>query len=59
MSRHCDVVQGGLVGFATENKSTQPHIQKGSVFNLTEGIVFHMRQNVILVSVPWLYTCLA
>jgi uncharacterized phage protein gp47/JayE len=59
MSRHCDVVQGGLVGFATENKSAQPHIQKGSVFNITKGIVFHMLQDVILVSVPWLYPCLA
>jgi hypothetical protein len=59
MSRHRDVVQGGLVGFAAENKSAQPHIQKGSIFNFTKGIVFHMRQNVILVSVPWLYPCLA
>jgi hypothetical protein len=59
MSCHCDVVQGGLVGLATENKSAQPHIQKGSVLNITKGIVFHMLQDVILVSIPWLYPCLA
>jgi hypothetical protein len=59
MSRHGDVVQGGLVGFATENKSAQPHIQKGSVFNIAKGIIFHMLQDVILVAVPWLYPCLA
>jgi uncharacterized phage protein gp47/JayE len=58
MRRHCDVVQGRLVGFASENKSAQPHIQKGYVFNITKGIVFHMLQYVILVSVPWLYPCL-
>jgi hypothetical protein len=59
MSRHCDMVQGGLVGFSTENKSAQPHIQKGSVFNITKGIVFHVLQDIILVAVPWLYPCLA
>jgi hypothetical protein len=59
MSRHGDVVQGGLVGFATENKSAQPHIQKGSVFNIAKRIIFHMLQDVILVAVPWLYPCLA
>jgi hypothetical protein len=32
--------------------------QKGSVFNGTQGIVFHMFQDVILVSVPWLHSCL-
>jgi uncharacterized phage protein gp47/JayE len=58
MRRHCNVVQGGLVGFATEDKSAQPHIQECSVFNITKGIVFHVLQDVILISVPWLYPCL-
>jgi hypothetical protein len=58
MGRHCDVVQGRLVGFTTEEKSTQPHIQKCSVFNGTQEIVFHMFQDVILVSVPWLHSSL-
>jgi hypothetical protein len=49
------VVQGRLVGFATKDKSAQPHIQECSVFNITKGIVFHVLQDVILISVPWLY----
>jgi hypothetical protein len=59
MSRHCDMVQSGLVGFATENESAQPHVQKSSVFNIAKGIVFHVLQDIILVAVPWLYPCLA
>jgi hypothetical protein len=58
MRCHHDVVQGGLIGFPTENKSAQPHIQKGSVFNFTQGIVLHVFHNVLLVSVPWLHPCL-
>jgi hypothetical protein len=58
MRRHCDVIQGRLVGFTTEDKSAQPHIQKCSVFNGTQGIVFHVFQDIILVSVPWLHPCL-
>jgi hypothetical protein len=55
MGRHCDVVQGRLVGFTTEDKTAQPHIQKCSVFNGTQGIVFHVFRDVIFVSVPWLH----
>jgi hypothetical protein len=58
MGRHCDVVQGRLIGFTTEYESAQPHIQECSVFDGTQGIVFHVFQDVILVSVPWLHPCL-
>jgi hypothetical protein len=55
---HCNVIQGRLIGFTTEDKSAQPHIQKCLVFNSTKGIVFHVFQDVILVSIPWLHPCL-
>jgi hypothetical protein len=59
VARHCDMIQSGFVGFATEDKSAQPHVQEGSVFNFAKGIVFHVLRNIILVAIPWLYPCLA
>jgi hypothetical protein len=59
MDRHCDMIQSGFVGFATKDKSAQPHVQKGSVFNFAKGIISHVLQNIILVAIPWLYPCLA
>jgi hypothetical protein len=59
MDRHCDMIQSGFIGFATEDKSAQPHVQEGSVFNFAKGIVFHVLRNIILVAIPWLYPCLA
>jgi hypothetical protein len=58
MRRHRDVIQGRLIGFATEDKSAQPHIQKCPIFDITKGIVSHVLQDVILVSVPRLHPCL-
>jgi hypothetical protein len=58
MRRHCDVIQGRLIGFATEDESAQPHVQKCPVFNFTKGIVLHVLQDVILVSVAWFHPCL-
>jgi hypothetical protein len=52
------VIQGRLIGFATEDKSAQPHIQKCPVFDITKGIVSHVLQDVILLPVPWLHPCL-
>jgi hypothetical protein len=58
MRSHCDVIQGRFIGFATEDKSAQPHIQKCPIFDFTKGIVLDVLQDVMLVSVPWLHPCL-
>jgi hypothetical protein len=32
---HCNVVQSWLIGFTTEDESTQPHVQERPIFNFT------------------------
>jgi hypothetical protein len=39
---HGNMIQSWLIGFATEDESAQPHVQKCSVFNFTQGAIFHM-----------------
>jgi hypothetical protein len=39
---HRDMVQGWLIGFATEDESAQPHVQECPVLNFTQGTIFHM-----------------
>jgi hypothetical protein len=35
MRGHYNVIQSGFIGFTTENKSAQPHVQECSVFDFT------------------------
>jgi hypothetical protein len=36
------VIQGRLIGFTTENKSAQPHVQECSIPNVTQGTVLYV-----------------
>jgi hypothetical protein len=42
MSSHYNVIQSGFIGFTTENKFAQPHVQECSVLNFTQGTVLHV-----------------
>jgi hypothetical protein len=42
MCSHCNVIQSWLIGFATENESTQPHVQERPVFDFTQRAVLHV-----------------
>jgi hypothetical protein len=39
---HGIVIQSWLIGFTTEDESTQPHVQECPVFNFTQGAIFHV-----------------
>jgi hypothetical protein len=42
LSSHYNVIQSEFIGFTTENKSAQPHIQECSVLNFTQGTILHV-----------------
>ncbi|EAZ07579.1 hypothetical protein OsI_29830 [Oryza sativa Indica Group] len=43
---HYYVIQSWLIGFTTENKSAQPRIQKGPVFNVSQRTIMHAGYHV-------------
>jgi hypothetical protein len=49
LGSHYNVIQSGLIGFTTENESTQPHVQERSVLNVTQGTILHVFLDIIYI----------
>jgi hypothetical protein len=43
------MVQGWLIGFATEDESAEPHVQEGPVLNFSQRTIRHMFLDIHLV----------
>jgi hypothetical protein len=44
------VVQGWLIGFATKDKSAEPHVQESSVLNLRQRAIVHIVLDILFIS---------
>jgi hypothetical protein len=53
------MIQSGFIGFTTENKPAQPHVQECPVFNFTQGAIFNVILDIKFISTSWLHSCLS